>query len=333
MDNDILPLPEKRKTVLIIGINSFVGSNLAEFLKKDYRVVGTYHKKNYPLPGILTLPCDVLAKDEVQLVLYAFKPDFVLYCVGMSSLKECSESPNACDALNSSGLFNVAEMAPRYGARIVYFSSQYVFSGMNKNYNEMDNPDVITQYGKSQASSEFYLQKSSLNYLIFRCGALYGRGISPLKMTFLERLQKNLKSNVATVYDDFSHMGFLDIYYLGMVVKMCIDKNVTNRLVHFSSQDTMTHYEFAKLYCEIFNESDALIDKGKWHFPIAKGANIEKKEDHHYFKLDVLNIEGLLKIKMPTIRESLEFTRKRFHGEKDSQKSTKSKSGDGISFI
>jgi len=95
----------------------------------------------------------------------------------------------------------------------------------------------------------------------------------------------------------------------------------------------MTYYEFSKLYCEIFNESDALIDKGKWHFPIAKGANIEKREDHHYFKLDVLNLEGLLKIKMPTIRESLEFTRKRFHGEKDSPKSTKSRGGDGISFV
>jgi dTDP-4-dehydrorhamnose reductase len=57
---------DKRKTVLIIGVNSFVGSNLAEFFRKDYRVVGTYHKKNHPLPGILTLPCDVLNKEEVS---------------------------------------------------------------------------------------------------------------------------------------------------------------------------------------------------------------------------------------------------------------------------
>ena len=330
---DIAALPDKRKTVLIIGISSFVGSNLAEFLKKDYRVVGTYHKKNFSIPGVLTLPCDVLAKDEVQLVLYAFKPDFVLYCVGLSNLKDCNDMPNSCDALNSAGLFNVAEMAPRYGARIVYFSSQFVFSGANKNYNEMDNPDVITQYGKSQASSEFYLQKSSLNYLIIRCCNLYGRGVSPLKNTFFEQLQKNLKNNTSAIYDNFVHQGFLDIYYLGMVLKMCIDKNVANRLIHFSSQDIMTYYEFSKLYCEIFNESDGLINKGKWHFPIAKGSNVEKLEEHQYFKLDILNIEGLLKIKMPTIRESLEFTHKRFHGSKDANKAVKNNKGDGVSFI
>ncbi len=333
MPNDALPIvPDKRKTILIIGVNSFLGSNLAEFFRKDYRVVGTTHKKNNPLPGILTLPCDVLNKDEVQLVLYAFKPDLVLYCVGLSSLKECADTPNNCDALNSAGLFNVAELAPRYGARIVYFSSQFVFSGANKNYNEMDNPDVITQYGKAQASSEFYLQKSSLNYLIFRCCRFYGRGVNPLKNTFFEQLQKNLKNNQGAVYDDFLHQGFLDVYYLGMILKMCIDKNISNRLVHLSSQDMMTHYEFAKLYCEVFHESDGLINKGKWHFPIAKGSNLEKLEEHLYYKLDILNIEGLLKIKMPTIRESMEFTYKRFHGAKNATKSV-SKGGEGISFI
>lgn len=332
MSNELVGTPDKRKTVLIIGVNSFVGSNLAEFFRKDYRVVGTYHKKNIPLPGILTLPCDVLSKDEVQLVLYAFKPDIVLYCVGLTSVVDCQEKPNACDALNSTGLFNFAEMAPRYGARIVYFSSQYVFAGLNKNYNEMDNPDVITQYGKAQASSEFYLQKSSLNYLIFRCCKLYGRGLTPLKNTLFELTQKNIKNNQSSIYDDFLHQGFMDIFYLGMILKMCIDKNVSNRLIHFSSQDTMTNFGFAKLYCEIFNESDGLINVGKWQLPIAKGTNVEKLEEHLHFKLDVLNIEGLLKIKMPTIRESLEFTYKRLNGTKQINKSVTNK-GDGISFI
>jgi dTDP-4-dehydrorhamnose reductase len=323
---------DKRKTILIVGVNSFVGSNLAEFFRKDYRVVGTYHYKNYPLPGILTLPCNVLVKEEVQLVLYAFKPDIVLYCAGMVSLKECAEKPNICDALNSLGLFNVAELAPRYGARIVYFSSQFIFAGANKKYNETDNPDIITQYGKSQASSEFYLLKSSLNYLIVRCCNLYGRGITPLRNNFFELLQKNIKNNKVENYDDYLHQGFIDVYYLGMILKMCIDKNVSNRLIHFSTQDISTFYNFSKLYCEIFNESDGLINKGKWHFPIVKGANLEKLEEHLHFKLDIINIESLLKIKMPTIKESIEFTYKRFNGIKEPSKSLINK-GDGVSFI
>lgn len=326
---NIPELTEKRKTILILGINSFVGSNLAEFLKKDFRVVGTYFRKNIPQPGVLTLPCNVLSKEEVQLCMYAFKPDLVLYCVGLSNVRYCSEAPNMCDALNSAGLYNVTELAPRYGARVVYFSSHFVFSGDNKSYSEMDNPDVITNYGKALASSEFYLQKSSLNYLIFRCCKMYGRGISPIKTPFFEHLQRNLKENITATYDDSVKQGFLDIYYLAMVLKICIDKNVSNRLLHFCSQDVMTHFEFAKTYSEVFGESDSLINKGKWPLPTLKGAFAAENPN---FKLDVLNIEGVLKIKMPTIRESLEFTYQRFHGEKLTNKKVSSK-GDGISFI
>ena len=323
---------DKRKTVLIIGINSFLGSNLAEFFRKDYRVVGTYHRKILQLPGILTLPCDVLNKDEVQLVLYAFKPDLVLYCVGLTSLKDCADMPNGSDALNSAGLFNVSEIAPRYGSRVVYFSSHFVFSGADKNYNEMDNADVITCYGKSQASSEFYLQKSSLNYLIIRCSKLYGRGASPLKDSWFEQLQRNIKTNQTANYDDFIKLGFLDVYYLGMVLKMCIDKNVSNRLVQFSSQDTMTHYEFANTYAKVFHESTSLINKGKWNIPILKNASIDRVDDHLHFKMDVMNLEGLLKIKMPTIKESLEFTLRRFHGPRAASKGVVNK-GEGLSYI
>lgn len=323
---------DRRKTILIIGINSFVGSNLADFFRKDYRVVGTYHRINQPLPGILALPCDVLSKDEVQLVLYAFKPDFVLYCVGLSSLKDCADLPNASDALNSAGLFNVAEIAPRYGARVVYFSSHFIFSGANKSYTEMDNADVITQYGKSLASSEFYLQKSSLNYLIIRCCGLYGRGVSSLRESWFESLQANLKNNKPSIYDDFIHQGFIDIYYLGMVLKMCIDKNVTNRLIQFSSQDTLTYYEFAKLYAEVFRESDGLINKGKWHLPILKSNSIERVDEHLHYKMEILNVEGLLKIKMPTVKESLEFSFKRFNGIRQQPKGVTNK-GEGISYI
>jgi dTDP-4-dehydrorhamnose reductase len=284
------------------------------------------------VPGVLCLPCNVLSKEEVQLVMYAFKPDFVLYCVGLTSVKDCNEAPNLSDALNSSGLFNISELAPRYGARVVYFSNFFVFSGENKKHNEMDNPDAITQYGKSQSGTEFYLQKSSLNYLIIRCSRLYGRGISPLRESWFEILQRNLIKNKSIMCDNFSMQGFLDVYYLGLVVKMCIDKNVVNRLMHFSSQDTISYYEFAQTYCEIFRQPNELITKGKWNLPIMKGSANKNKDDSFHYKLDILNLEGLLKIKMPTVRQSLEFTHARFYGAKHVAQN-KTDKGEGVSFI
>ncbi len=322
----------KTKTILIFGITSMVGSNLAEFLRPEYKICGTYFRKPISIPGVLCLPCNVLNKEEVQLVLYAFKPDIVIYCVGFTALKECHDLPNMSDAINSGGLFNVAEMAPRYGARVIYLSSQYVFSGDNRAYNEMDNPDVVTQYGKSQASSEFYLQKSSLNYLIIRCCRLYGRGVSPIRQTFFEAMQKKIKFNENFSYDHFIHMGFLDIYYLAMVLKICFEKNISNRVLQFSSQDIMTHFDFAQLYCEVFQESNSSVSKGKWHLPILKSVTLNRTTEEFFYKMEILNIEGVLRLKMPTVRESLEFTFKRFKG-KRSLKTEASSKGEGLVYV
>ena len=74
---------ERKKTVVIFGASSFIGSNLCAYLKKDFRVIGTYHRNKYFCPGVLTIPCDVLAKEEVRLVMLAFKPDVAIYCVGI----------------------------------------------------------------------------------------------------------------------------------------------------------------------------------------------------------------------------------------------------------
>ncbi|MDC1173769.1 sugar nucleotide-binding protein [Bacteriovoracaceae bacterium] len=317
-----------RKTLVIFGVSSFVGSSLAEFFKKDYKVIGTYNKNPVSIPGVLTIPCDVLVKEEVQLVLFAFKPEISLYCAGISSIQDCSKYDDRAEALNTSGLFNVAEYCHRYKSQICYISSSFVFGGENRSYIEMDIPDPNTIYGKTQAAAEFYIQKTSLNYVIFRTSKLYGRGINSMKPTFFENLQRKLKLNQPSNVDSFLQTGFMDVAFLGMVMKICFDKGVQNRLLQVTTSDTMNHYEFAKTYCEVFGESADLISKAKWALPVMQGSGTGSTLR---YKLDLANIEGFLNIEMPTIKESLEFTYKRLNGDESSK--GKSSKGEGVQFI
>lgn len=322
---------DTRKTIVIFGISSFLGSNLAEYLKKDFKVIGTYHKHSVRIPGVLSIPCDVLAKEEVQLALFAFKPDFVIYCAGVSSVIDCHKSEDLADALNTSGLFNVSEYCQRYKAQICYVSSSFIFAGQKKNYFEMDIPDSLTTYGKTQAAAEFYLQKTSLNYILFRCCRLYGRSITAQRPTWFQNFQRQLAKNKSLSMDDFIHTGFLDVYYLGLLIKMCIDKKVTNRLFQVSSSDIGTLYDFAKSYCEVFSASKDLISKGRWPFPMNHTQSTTQVEDQLYFKLDTANLEGFLNINLPSIKESLEFTHNRYGGIAQGKK--KSQASEGIKFI
>lgn len=314
MENVTTLVPKREKTILIFGLSSFVGSNLAEFFKEDFRVVGTYNKNPVFIPGVLALPCDVLNKEEVQLALYAFKPDITIYAVGLSSVSECARNPELADALNASGLFNVVEYCQRYKSQVCYLSSGFVFAGEDKQYIEMDIPDPNTVYGKTQASAEFYIQKSSLNYVIFRICKLYGRAHLENRLTFFEKIQKDFMDRRNIQCDDNVKTGYLDIYYLGMILKICFEKNVKNRLFQISSNDTVTFNEFVKEYCSTFSESTGLVQKGRWPFPFMAAAATVPDSDKINFDLDISNIEGFLNINMPSVKESLDFTFKRFKG-------------------
>src|SRR5690554_6923361 len=103
-----------KQTILIFGVSSFVGSNLLELLKEDYRIIGTYHKTPVSIPGITCIPCDVLKKDYVSNITARFRPDFTIYAIGISSLKECQLHPKQSDALNYSGAINCCSAAERY---------------------------------------------------------------------------------------------------------------------------------------------------------------------------------------------------------------------------
>lgn len=326
-------MAQNKKTILILGISSFVGSSLAEFLKKDFRVVGTYNGTPVQIPGVLTLPCNVLAKEEVQLILFATRPDYTIYAAGMSSIVDCALEEGKADAVNTSGVFNVVEYCQRYKSQIIYISSCFVFSGENKSYLEVDIPDPNTVYGRTQASAEFYIQKTSLNYLVFRSCRLYGRNISHLKTNWFEKLQEYFCEKKTLTADDYINVGFMDVNYLGMIIKICIEKGIANRLFQISSTDKMTYYEFAKTYAKVFGESDHNVAKGRWSYPISATAHSGNTptDNKLYFKLDVSNAEGFLNLKLPTIEESLEFTFRRFKGVK--KESRRTNQGDGITFI
>ncbi len=320
------------KTIFIVGISSFVGSNLAMFLKDHYRVIGTYYDTKINIPDVLQFPFDVFNKEGLQAIMHSIRPDVTIYCAGVSSVEQCSTDESYADALNTMGLFNVVDMCQRFKSHLCFISSGYVFSGNNVVYKEMDIPDPSTFYGKNKAAAEFYIQKTSLNYSIYRCCQFYGRGINYKKTTWFEFLERATDEGDSFSCDSFVHLGFLDVQFLGMIIKMGIDKGVKNRLFQLTTSDVMTHYDFAKLYGEIFSKDTSMMIQGKWPFPILPSSSFIPGGSGIHFKMDTRNVEGHYKVELPSIKESLQFTYQRFNGTTQSGNKVKNHSK-GLQFI
>lgn len=303
-----------KKTILIFGVSSFVGSNLAEFLKDDYRVVGTYYKTSVDIPGVTCYPCDVLKKDYVNNLVGILKPDITIYAVGMNSLQKCSMMNNLADALNTTGAVNCCKASERFNSKFVFISSSFVLGGEDVFYKEGDTPFPNTVYGNTLSATEFFIQRSCLNYLILRCANLYGRSYNPKHGNWFEHLQAALVKNEQFNVDDTVVTGFLDIFIVAKILKSALDANVTNRLFHVSSKDWMSRYDFARTYAKVFKKDENLIQRMAGVFPIDQ--NLKRGSNggsgRFYFKIDTSNLEEFLGTKMPKVEDSLQLTIKRF---------------------
>ncbi len=320
-----------KETILIFGVSSFVGSSLAEFFKNDFKVVGTYFSEQVFIDGVTTIPVDVIKREQVQLAIFTFRPKYIIYAVGLSSLLECDQNPQLAEALNSAGLFNVTENSQRYKAKLIYISSSFIFAGLGKNYLEKDTPDPNSLYGNQIASAEFYIQKNCLSYLIFRCCKFYGKSLRVNRPNFFEEAQIKIGKGEDLNCDDVMKLGFLDVYYLGMCLKIAFNRGIKNRLFQLSSRDVCTHYEFIKLYAKIFKTGEDSIQKGRWKFPLRLLQAGDRYSETPAYQLDVKNLEGFFKVSLPSIEESLHFSFDRFHGRKG--KSKLSESVGDITFI
>lgn len=314
----------KRLTILVMGASSSLGSSLCQHLSKTHRVIGTYYKTPIHIKNVTTLKCNVLDKESVQILMYWTKPDLTLYCVGMNNLTQCELFPKKADALNSMGVYNAANISERYQSKFIFFSSAYVFSGEDTLYLESDTPVPTSLFGSTLSTSEFFIQKTCLNYIIFRLSRLIMRGVNPQSLSLIEKIEQSIESRSELKLDHYVENGFLSINQLSHFINKAINSNITNKLIHIDSQNHMTTYDFAKTYCELAGHSSSHILQDNWKFPRSKNfRSTQHIGAKMSFKLSTDNMENLLNVTTPTIEDSI----KRYLSNYKDIQQTKSKLG------
>lgn len=76
--------------------------------------------------------------------------------------------------MNVEGTANLVRAAGEAGARLVYFSSDYVFDGRDGPYTEDDTPNPISVYGEAKLAAERFIQEHLPDHLIVRVTVVYG---------------------------------------------------------------------------------------------------------------------------------------------------------------
>jgi dTDP-4-dehydrorhamnose reductase len=152
---------------LIIGNKGQLGR---EFEKK-------FSASGESFTGIDIDGLDIAQKDKTITFIKSVKPKIILNCSAFNTVDIAENSPELAFAVNSDGVLNIALGAEEVNAKVVHYSTDYVFSGEKKDlYIESDIAAPLNKYGESKLAGENLLIKNSHQYLLFRLSWVYGDG-------------------------------------------------------------------------------------------------------------------------------------------------------------
>lgn len=115
---------------------------------------------------------DLDDEPAVAALFLTMRPTLIIQCAGVCDVESCETSPEFAWAVNVEAMRILLAHAPPE-ARIVYCSSDHVFSGDTGPYDETSPTDPLSVYGQTRVAAE-QLMRARDNTLIVRSGPWIG---------------------------------------------------------------------------------------------------------------------------------------------------------------
>jgi dTDP-4-dehydrorhamnose reductase len=118
---------------------------------------------------------DIRDAARVREVVAQSRAEVIINTAAFHRVDDCEDQQELAFAVNETGVGNLAQAAESVGARLVQFSTDYVFDGKKRSpYVEQDQPGPLSVYAKSRLAGERAVERSCSRYLIVRTCGLYG---------------------------------------------------------------------------------------------------------------------------------------------------------------
>jgi dTDP-4-dehydrorhamnose reductase len=212
--------------VLVTGAGGQVGRELIDALA------------SHDLTAVDHATLDVTDRDAVAAAIDAVEPDVVVHAAAWTAVDACEGDPDRAYRINVEGTLHVVQAARAVGARVVYFSTDYVFDGTKPTpYVETDTPNPKSVYGTTKLGGELALDEEDT---LVRISWVCGRHGSNMVKTILRLAAEH--DTLRFVDDQRGHPTFADDA-ARMVARLVDDGR--SGTYHVTNQGAVSWYEFA----------------------------------------------------------------------------------------
>ncbi|UUT21623.1 MULTISPECIES: dTDP-4-dehydrorhamnose reductase [Pseudomonas] len=226
--------------ILLLGKNGQVGwelqrslAPLGELIALDRHAVGG-------------LCGDLSNLDTLRATIRQVKPDVIVNAAAYTAVDKAEFETELADRVNGQASLVMAEEAAILGSWLIYYSTDYVFSGEGSTpWQETDAVAPVNHYGASKLTGEQAITTSGCKHLIFRTSWIYGVRGNNFAKTML-RLAKD-REDLSVIADQVGAPTGADLIadVTALAIQQVLQRPDLSGLYHLAASGEVSWYGYA----------------------------------------------------------------------------------------
>jgi dTDP-4-dehydrorhamnose reductase len=218
--------------IAILGAGGRLGAALMRKYRERFDVVGFNHAQ-----------LDLSNFDELHKKLRATSFDLLINAAAFTNVDLCETNRDEAFLINAEAPRVLAEICRDKRARLIHFSTDYVFDGGKREpYVESDSANPISVYGESKLAGEKNVLAAQNRHLIVRVSWVFG----PDRPSFIDGMIKRAQENetVDAIADKFSTPTYT--HDIAKMLPQFFDGYAEGGILHFANAGKCSWQEYAQ---------------------------------------------------------------------------------------
>ncbi|MGB5695552.1 MAG: dTDP-4-dehydrorhamnose reductase [Polyangiales bacterium] len=174
---------------------------------------------------------------------------WVVNCAAYTLVDAAEEHEELADEVNGAAVGRLAERCKAVGAKLLHYSTDYVFDGTATSPYRPDHPrNPVNAYGRSKALGEELIERSGVEHLLVRASWLY----APWGKNFVLTIRELAKAREKLRVVDDQRGRPTDCQRLAAVSLLLADHG-SRGIFHVTDGGECTWFELAALVAEVVN--------------------------------------------------------------------------------
>jgi dTDP-4-dehydrorhamnose reductase len=201
------------------------------------------YREEFDVVGFTHAQLDLADFDQVREKLDTIDFDVLVNAAAFTNVDLCEKERDQAFRINAEAPRILAEICRDKKAKLIHFSTDYVFDGENHQpYTENDPANPISVYGESKRAGEKFVLQTADQHLVVRVSWVFG----PDRPSFIDAMINRARENerVDAIADKFSTPTYTrDI---AEMLPQFFDVDVEGGILHFANAGECSWQEYAQ---------------------------------------------------------------------------------------